>query len=916
MTLFGTIGFTAPWLLLGLIALPILWLILRAVPPAPIRRLFPGVILLLGLEEKEHETQRTPWWLLLLRCLAVAAMIIGFAGPILNPKGESTGTGPLLIVTDGSWADARDWTLRTNRISAELEQAQRDGRPVAIISLTDPPRGEIAFQPASDVQGSLPDIQPLAFLPDPGALAELSNLIPPSVDTLWLSSGLDFDGKDALASLLADRGTLRVFQTSSPIHALGAPSFGTDGIDVPVLRLATGAEDPLRISARGPDPNGNEVELSSIDFTFDPSSKSGTATLELPPELRNRITRFEIVGEEHAGAVGLADDTLKRREVALIHGAAEAEGLELLSPLHFLREALRPSADLIEGTISDIIAAKPDAIILADVATLSPLETDQLIEWVNGGGLLLRFAGPRLAASDLARDNVDPLMPVRLRAGGRSIGGAMSWGEPRLLRPFDATSPFHGLTIPEEVEVTSQVFAQPDPDLSDRTIATLADGTPLVTRKLMGSGQVILFHVTANAEWSTLPLSGLFVQMLERLAVTSRAERPSAAELEGLVFTPKSQLDGYGKLRDAGTEAGIEGEVIAEAKPSAATPPGLYQGSDRLIAINAIAQGTELETVSWPLGVTIEGPGAPEEQPLKAWLLALALSLLAIDVLATLALGGRLSKGWNAGVAVLALALFIALPAPTMAQDETSDETALAATTEVILAYVRVDDRTDAISAAGLLGLSETLWRRTSIEPGLPMGVDPETDELAFYPFLYWPVVAGADLPSPAAYEKLNNYLRTGGMIMFDLGDTATGGSQNDLQRLASGLDIPPLETVPEDHVLTRSFYLLQAFPGRTANPEVWVEAAPPDAAQAEGMPFRNLNDGVTPVVIGGGDWARAWAITEAGNWMFPVGRGSAGERQREMSLRFGVNLIMHVLTGNYKSDQVHVPALLERLGQ
>ena len=81
-------------------------------------------------------------------------------------------------------------------------------------------------------------------------------------------------------------------------------------------------------------------------------------------------------------------------------------------------------------------------------------------------------------------------------------------------------------------------------------------------------------------------------------------------------------------------------------------------------------------------------------------------------------------------------------------------------------------------------------------------------------------------------------------------------------------------------------------------------------------MPFRNLNDGVTPVVVGGNDWAAAWAMDNSGNPLFAVGRGYGGERQRELSYRFGINLVMHVLTGNYKSDQVHVPALLDRLGQ
>ena len=159
-------------------------------------------------------------------------------------------------------------------------------------------------------------------------------------------------------------------------------------------------------------------------------------------------------------------------------------------------------------------------------------------------------------------------------------------------------------------------------------------------------------------------------------------------------------------------------------------------------------------------------------------------------------------------------------------------------------------------------------------------------------------------------------------MILFDTRDAGSSGfttsspNGRKLQQLALPLDVPPLEQIPGDHVLTRTFYLLQDFPGRYLSREVWVEAAPADAEQVEGMPFRNLNDNVTPVVIGGNDWAAAWAMDARGRPMFPVGRGFAGERQREIAYRFGINLIMHVLTGNYKSDQVHAPAVLQRLGQ
>ena len=249
------------------------------------------------------------------------------------------------------------------------------------------------------------------------------------------------------------------------------------------------------------------------------------------------------------------------------------------------------------------------------------------------------------------------------------------------------------------------------------------------------------------------------------------------------------------------------------------------------------------------------------------------------------------------------------------------DDLALLAASEMVLAHVITGDRTvDEVAAAGLRGLSDTLFFRTSVEPADPIGVNLETDELAFFPLLYWPITEDQPRPSSEAYSRLNEYLRSGGLILFDTRDADLSGlgaaSRNGrkLQQLASPLDIPRLEPVPSDHVLTRTFYLLQDFPGRHNGAQIWAEAAPPDAEAIEGMPFRNLNDGVTPVIIGGNDWASAWAVTEDGRPMLPMTRG--GERQREIAFRFGVNLVMYVLTGNYKSDQVHVPALLDRVSQ
>ncbi|SFR38520.1 DUF4159 domain-containing protein [Litoreibacter janthinus] len=911
----ANIAFTTPILLAALAILPILWWLLRAVPPAPIKRRFPGIALLLGLNDDETQTDTTPWWLLLLRMLAVAAFIIGFAGPVLNPEEDRAGSGPLLIAMDGSWASARDWPARTARVEELLAEAAREGRPAAIAVLTDPPAGDLTFQSADTVAATLAGVQPRAWEPNAEKLADWqTRLGTTGFETVWFSDGLSRDSRSDMLAVFEGKGSVTIVETPRPVYALTPAVFQDGRISLTALRSPASAAREITVSAIGPDPNGLETELATASASFSIGATEAEILLDLPTELRNRVNRFEIQGTRSAGAVTLTDDALKRREVGLLAGRNDQEAGDLLSPLYYLNKALVPTADLIEGALQDMLLASPDVLILADMANVSGTERDALLDWVDEGGMLVRFAGPRTAAADL--ESNDPLMPVRLRAGGRSVGGAMSWGEPKALRAFTRDSPFFGLAIADDVQVTSQVVAQPDPELAARTIASLADGTPLVTRKQLGDGQIILFHVTANAEWSTLPLSGLFVQMLERLAISTRPAEIPAEELAGTTWVPEETLDAFGVVRDAGNLAGVAGEMIAESPIGVDLPPGLYAGEDRRIALNVLSSDAELSRSEWPAGTTVEGIVIAQETPLMGALLSLALALLLVDILASLALSGKLRGA--ATTALVVMAVFV-MPQPSQAQ---SDDRALEATSEVVLAYVKTGDaQLDRVSDEGLRGLSLSLFRRTSVEPADPLAVDLETDELAFFPILYWPITERQPTPSPQAYAKLNQYLRTGGMILFDTRDGNIGGfgtstpQGRKLQALAAPLDIPALEPIPQDHVLTRTFYLLQDFPGRFTSRDIWVEAAPADAEAAEGLPFRDLNDGVTPVLIGGNDWAAAWARDERGNPRYPVGRGFGGERQREMAIRFGVNVVMHVLTGNYKSDQVHVPALLERLG-
>jgi hypothetical protein len=566
----GPIGFLTPWLLVALIVLPILWLLLRAVPPAPIRRRFPGVALLLGL--KRRRCRDRPHAL-----VAVAVADAGGGGGdrrLCRPDPEPRGTAGRQRPAAGGagWRLGRCARLAApGRTAGQLvEEAGSAGRTVAVLRLTDTPQ-EILFQTAEAWAGRLPGMEPAAWAPRD--LADWGAVLPEGgFDTVWLSDGLAHPGRETLAAALADRGALTVVESPRPVFALHPAVYEGGKVTVSVSRLPPADGVTVEVAARGPDPAGIDRELARAQLTFRPGETRAEAVIDLPPELRNRVTRFEIPGLRSAGAVSLTDDSLKRRKVAIIGAGPDQEGLQLLSPTHYLRQALAPVADLIEGSLSDVLVARPDVIILADVARVTQAEQDATLDWLEEGGLLLRFAGPRLAASDVSRFDEDPLLPVRLREGGRTVGGAMSWGEPKKLAPFPEDSPFYGLPLPGDVEVREQVLAQPDPDLAARTIAALEDGTPLVTRKAVGDGQVVLVHVTANAEWSSLPLSGLFVAMLERLAVSTRPAMPEAADLAGQVWVPEELLDAWGARREAGAVGASRAKCWPAPSPKARAP--------------------------------------------------------------------------------------------------------------------------------------------------------------------------------------------------------------------------------------------------------------------------------------------------------------------------------------------------------
>ncbi|WP_291866499.1 DUF4159 domain-containing protein [Bradyrhizobium sp.] len=933
------LAFAQPLLLLGLLSLPVLWWLLRVMPPRPRRIEFPPTRLLFDIAPKEETPSRTPWWLTLLRLAAAALVILAAAGPIWNPQAGLAGSSaPLVILLDDGWSAAASWDSRIKAADELMANADNDRRGVALVPLSEPAR-DITLMPAGTARVALRQLAPKPYsIERVETLVAIERFLKATGDAeiAWLSDGVD-TGRgpefiEGLGKTIGDRG-LTVFEGgTAPPLALVAAENAAAKMTVKVLRAGGGVAAGV---VRAIDQKGSPI--GEARYRFAAGDRETEASFDLPVELRNDIARLDVSGERSAGAVQLLDKRWRRRAIGIVSGSTSDTAQPLLASTFYLTRALAPFADVRLGergspqqAITQFLDQKLPMIVMADVGTLSPEIRERISAWIEQGGVLVRFAGPRLAQAD------DDLVPVKLRRGGRSLGGSLTWEKPQHLASFAADGPFAGLVVPKDITVTRQVLAEPNAVLASRSWASLEDGTPLVTGEHRGKGVVSLFHVSADMRWSDLPMSGSFVEMLRRIVdvsgYTSTPGAGVAGETGAETVAPLRTLDGFGAFGPPpSTAKPLPADFRDRATPD--HPPGFYGPADGPLAVNALAAADRIAPLDTsPLRAQRASYTNAEPRDLRGILLASSLALFLIDAVIVALLGGGIAALLRRRAVPAALAFAFALAAMMAASMATSgaarantDEFAIKAVSQTRLAYVVTGNAdVDAIVKSGLAGLTLFLAQRTALEAGDPVGVDPARDELAFFPLIYWPVLPGAAKPAQDAINRIDAYMKQGGTVVFDTRDAieappgANGESQTPgmlaLRNILSSLDVPELEPVPREHVLTKTFYLLRDFPGRFNTGQTWVETLPRDEEdEAASRPARG-GDGVSPIIITSNDLAGAWALRPDGQPMLPLTPGEP--RQREFAFRAGVNIVMYTLTGNYKADQVHAPALIERLGQ
>lgn len=859
MTL-GPLVLASPWALAGLVSLPALWWLIRRRPSERIRLMFPPLALLGDAAQAPPPARTPPWWLLLLRLGALLLLCLGLAGPRWQPDRPSPGR--VLIVLDNGWSAGGVWEqLRAaalERIKALPPDAQVAVMTLAAQAGDPPPRYGTPAVAARLIAAT--DAHP--WRADSDAAVRLLPALASPEQTLLLTDGLDGPALAPLVKALPQNGLSLIRPPHSPV----------------VIRLMQPVAGGWRLQLVRPEvPVARDVTVEALDAagavvgensgTFGPGENVLTLSVGAPPALAVKVTRLRVRGQALAAGTALIDAGSARPRVALVGEASGVRNLQ--SGLYYLRRALEPHADLVERGLDRMPPEDASILILDDVPLAAGAQSDALLGWVRKGGVAISFAGSRIA------ENGSALAPAPLRRGARNLGGRLSWGAPQPVGGFSADGPFAGLPIRAEVTVAQQVLPL-DPAAAERW-AWLADETPLVSARPLGAGLLVLVHTTAGPDWTSLPLSGQYETLLRRLLPLARNRHARAAP-EGAQLTLDQALDVRGDL------VAPEGLVViaADARIGASAPPGLYRAGAAGVARNMAGPGGVITPFFrfMPLDtdVPVVSAGAQHLDLAQPLLLA-GLALLVLDALILL------GAGWRRPA--LAVLLILALPMGARAQifdfGELPPPRMRAPSEQVQIGWVRAPGR-DALSRAGLQQLATALAERTAVQPATPTPVDPARDALGAYALVYWPITsASPPLAAPIA-DRVRRYLEAGGLILFDVVDA--GVTQGGLRTRLAALGLPPLEPLTDTHVLARAFYLLREVRGADGPTTLWVETG-----------TRGDSGATTGVVIGAGDFARAWA-----------------DGDNELALRAGVNLVVYALTGTYKADQAHVKALLDRL--
>ena len=882
----------------GLLTLPIIFLLIKYYPPKPKKRSYSSFFLLKNIINKNVTKKKFPLWLLIFRLLICFFIIFFFSDPYFKKEEKTTDYDNYIIISDNSWSKASNWEYYKDIIKEISLEAENNNKKMhlylsSLENIFDP----VIFSSQNQILEYLTKNPPSAkqiSRENINEILKINNYFKMS-KVFFIFSNYDSNSKKAQAE------TLRLIAENNPatiiinpiekITYLDEVLVNNEKLEIKVKRVGLYNNQDFTIKIY----DNNERILFKKKYYFKKDVDEFKLVESFPVETINQFFKIKILNESHAGAHYYLDDYKKSLSIGIVAENDSFLEKPLLSPIYYLKKSLDKDHVIHISTVSKLIDNNKSIIFLPSDSKLEKSDIQKLKNWIKGGGALIKFSDKKaLSQKNLYFDDRAYYQSLREFSTDFSIQNNLS------INNFKKDSIFNNLKIPKDLIFEKQLII--DGFNSNISIlASLEDQSPLISMKNLGAGKVILFHITSNNEWSNLPLSNLFKEMISRLLFIPKLQiNKSNKEL-----TVQSVINSFGELAEPFKNYTLQNNFgNGDIYPSSRSPAGIYENKSFSVALNLSTNlNTETFLSDGEEKIMIKNSYEKNIFKLKKLILALIFIMFFIDMIISILMKKNLltnNKFKNLNlVSLICIIFIISIGQKKSYADENYNG--------IYLAYVKSEDRLlNQIAYSGLEKLKEYLIERTSISPKGVKEVDLETDKLFYYPLVYWQISQNIPTLDNETSKKIKNYFKTGGIILFDFIDLSKSfyGGKDQLEifkSFFSDLGIDSLQQLNKGHTLTRSYYLLNRFPGRFDNKILLIDT-------------ENLDnkDGVSSAIVGLNHWIGAWAVDKNNYPLYQTVPG--GDRQRELAFRFGINLIMYALTGNYKSDQIHNKSILKRL--
>jgi len=876
------------------------------VPPEPRKLALPTFKFLADLNSAARNIETAPIWLKILRAIALFAIVGAIAGPYYSYQKKATNSlEAVTIIIDDGWSNANDWQQIRDRANAIIEMhapINAETTQFRIILTSQKAELPISVLTKHDALDFIAQTAPRPYLPNHQACATRLEKLNQKSHIYYFSDGINHQSSGKFLEVLSHiaLGKPKIALPATPLVAITAVRATNDGYRFTYKSLGT--DKPIAVNFLS-----NDGEILGVG-----NGRDGIGIVNLPNNLLSKVSAAKISNQHNTGAIHLLAGNSIRPLIGI--EALNQTEEPLISDKHYIETAANLIGNVTQADITSLINSKPNAIVFGDRSGFSPSEERALLAFMRHGGTIIRFMGARAIGKQ-----GDLIVSAPLSAEPRIMASNFSWNEAKIAAILPE-SPLFGIEINDEARPrVVSVFQNFQSNVE--IWARLNDQTPLVSQRAIGLGQIVMIHTSASPVWSDISLFDSQVQILRRILQTSISNgvsaeiRPPQGEMRPVLL-----LNGFGENQEFSSSQKpiLPNNLITT--PDADFPPGLYAGNGSVHILQAASEALSLSPLQYSSRgfETISNIGKSVFDFRFVFLLIGFLALAIDCIIIAIGLRAKAKPSFKqAGFTFILLSLLFlsvsssvstSAQAQNFAAPKASKTKSILNDDDFVMAYIETPDATTNQSArAGLEGLSAAINARTNIRTSRIVAVNPSSDELALYPIIYWLLPANNRPLDVVGSRALNQYMRNGGVLFIDT--RGAGRERNaalDNTRTATnGLVLPQIEIPPSGHVLRRTFYLLSGFPGRYNASNLWVETQRSSNISA--------NDGVSPIIIGDGDWASVWAGGPHAGAQAAV---EGGDLRREVAFRVGINIYLYALTGQYKADQIHVRAILGRQKQ